>query len=81
MAEGEFDRILPSTDEKLPGWRLRVSAEDGGEIEIAEEVVHPEQVNNPIARHARRRAKMILDRREAAWLRDRLVEWLEATFD
>jgi len=74
----DLSRILKSEDPKLPGWRLRVSAEDDIEIEIVEEMVHPEQVDNPEARHARRNAKMILVRHEAEWLRDTLTAWLAA---
>ena len=71
------DYILKSSDPKLPGWRLRVSREEGDcEIEIAEEIVHPEQVDNPEARHMRRNARAILMLAEARWLRDALTDAL-----
>jgi hypothetical protein len=71
-----FDRIRKSADPKLPGWRLRVSAECTKEIEIIEETVHPEQVDNPEARHTTRRERILVVREEAMWLRDALNEWL-----
>lgn len=70
-------RILKSADPKFPGWRLRVAWEDGGEVEIAEEIVHPEKVDDPEARHVRRNGKMILVEHEARFLRDALTEWLD----
>jgi hypothetical protein len=75
----EVHCILKSTDVKLPGWRLRVSyeIEADGEIEIAEEVVHPEQVENPDARHVRRNARMILVEHEARWLHAQIGAWLD----
>ncbi|HET9063727.1 MAG TPA: hypothetical protein VFO62_10600 [Candidatus Binatia bacterium] len=74
----EYHRILKSTDEHNAGWRLRVSfdVEDPGEIEIAEEVVHPEQAENPDARHKRHNARMILVEHEVRWLHAQLGEWL-----
>lgn len=73
----DVTRILKSQDSKLAGWRLRVAWEDDGEIEIAEEIVHAEQVDNPDARHLRRNARSILTRHEAEWLLDQLSEWLD----
>lgn len=71
------DHILRSNDAKLPGWRLRISWEDDDEILIAEEIVHPEQIDNPGARAKKRNATVILLVREAEWLHARLGEWLE----
>lgn len=73
-----FHRILRSADPKLPEWRLRVSADCAHEVDIVEEIVHPEQANNPNARHAKRREIIRAIRAEAVWLRDALTAWLEA---
>lgn len=73
-----FDRIRKSDDPKLPGWRLRVSAECEHELEIVEEIVHPEQADNPAARFTTRRERIILGRDEAEWLHDALEQWLRA---
>lgn len=72
----EFHRIIKSTDPKLPEWRLRVSAECPHEVDIAEELVHPEQIDNPKARHTKRRALVRATREEAIRIRDALTEWL-----
>lgn len=72
----DFNRILKSADEKLPDWRLRVSAPCAHDVDIAEEFVHPEQIDNPIARHTKRRDRLCLMRPEAEWLRDALTAWL-----
>lgn len=73
-----FHRIFKSQDPMLPEWRLRVSADCAHEVDLAEEIVHPEQVENPNARHTRRREVIRVTRDEAVWLRDALNAWLVA---
>lgn len=80
MAE-PFNRIRKSGDPMLPEWRLRVSADCAHEIDVAEERVHPEQVDNPAARHSKGRDVVRMTRAEATWLRDALTAWLDAHTD
>lgn len=74
------DYIRKSDDPLLPGWRLRVSRDDDGgipDITFAEEIVLPDQVDNPAARHRRRNMFTLLTLADAVWLRDALTAAIE----
>jgi len=76
------DHIRKSTDPNLPGWRLRVSREtNDSEIDIIEEVVHPEQVDNPEARFVTKRERIRLSPDETRWLRNALDKELAIECD
>lgn len=73
-----FHRIRKSDDPALPEWRLRISADCPHEVDLVEETVLHEQIDNPEARHHKRRDRVRVTREEAGWIRDTLIAWLAA---
>jgi hypothetical protein len=72
-----FVRVLPITTE-LPGSRFRLERFEGeSHCEIVDEVVLPEQVDNPNANHIRKtRDVLCLTLEHQRWLHEALGEML-----
>lgn len=84
IPENELDNertvwIRPETDPKAdPGWRFRLDKMKGEIPFLFEEQVLPEHVDNPLARRViHTKARSMLTRADATWLRDALDEMLK----
>lgn len=77
MAHGDRLVLMRPIGDDSPGGRLRIevdASEGAGALtEVAAEQVHPEQINNPDARHTRRRTTILLTDDEVDWAIESLI--------